>query len=232
MKTNQNKVLGIMQLDTKFERIPGDIGNVVSYDFPAKVKIVSGASVQRVVVDGDPTLVEPFMQAAKELETEGVFAITTSCGFLAPFQAEIAQAVNVPVFLSSLLQIPLAHTLVQQRIGILTANGESLQERHLRGAGIPENIPLAVRGLQDQPAFYDFIYNEAEKIKPLEIEQEMLAAAHALVAEYPDIGAFVFECHNMAPYAPAVSKATGKPVFDIISFAHWIYSNVEKRAYL
>jgi len=232
MTTNQKRVLGIMQLDTKFERIPGDIGNVASYDFPAKVKIVSGASVQRVVLDGDPTLVEPFMAAAKELEAEGVFAITTSCGFLAPFQKEIAQAVNVPVFLSSLLQIPLAHALVQRRIGILTANGESLQERHLRGAGIPEHIPLAVRGLQDQPAFYDFIYNEAEKIKPLEIEQEMLAAAAELEAEYPDIGAFVFECHNMAPYAPAVAKATGKPVFDVISFAHWIYSNVEKRAYL
>jgi hypothetical protein len=51
--TTQDKVLGVMQLDTKFERIPGDIGNVESYDFPAKVKIVSGASVQRVVIECD-----------------------------------------------------------------------------------------------------------------------------------------------------------------------------------
>lgn len=224
--------LGVMQLDTKFERIPGDIGNLASYDFPAKVKVVSGASVQRVVLDGDPTLVEPFMAAAKELEAEGACAITTSCGFLAPFQADIAAAVNVPVFLSSLLQIPMAYAMTQKRVGILTANGESLQERHLRAAGVPEHIPLSVRGLQDQPAFYDFIYNEAEKIKPLEIEQEMLAMAQELIDEHPDIGAFVFECHNMAPYAPAVSNKFGLPVFDVISFSHYIYSTIEKRAYL
>ncbi len=59
--TTQDRILGIMQLDTKFERIPGDIGNVASYDFPAKIKIVSGASVQRVVVEGDQTLVTPFI---------------------------------------------------------------------------------------------------------------------------------------------------------------------------
>ena len=224
--------LGVMQLDTKFERIPGDIGNVASYDFPAKVKVVSGASVQRVVLDGDPTLVEPFMAAAKELEAEGACAITTSCGFMAPFQADIAAAVNIPIFLSSLLQIPLAYAMTQRPIGILTANGESLQERHLHAAGVPDHIPLAVRGLQGQPAFYDFIYNEAEKIAPLEIEQEMLTMAQELVDEHPDIGAFVFECHNMAPYAPAVSKAFGRPVFDIISFSHYIYSTIEKRVYL
>ncbi|MCP4416863.1 MAG: aspartate/glutamate racemase family protein [Chloroflexi bacterium] len=230
--SSQQKVLGVMQLDTKFERIPGDIGNVESYDFPAKVKIVSGASVQRVVVESDPTLITPFMEAAKELEAEGVFAITTSCGFMAPFQQEIAEAVNIPVFLSSLLQVPLAYAMTQGRVGILTANSETLRERHLRAAGVPEDIPLVVKGVQDQPAFHDFIYNEAEKIRPKEIEQEILGAAQALLEEYPDIGAFVFECHNMAPYAPAVEKATGKQVFDIISFAHWVYSTVTKREFI
>ncbi len=81
--SSQEKVLGIMQLDTRFPRIPGDIGNAESYDFPVNIKIVSGASVQRVVVEGDPALLTPFLQAAKELEAEGCFAITTSCGFLA-----------------------------------------------------------------------------------------------------------------------------------------------------
>ena len=228
----QDLILGVMQLDTKFERIPGDIGNAASYDFPVNIKIVTGANVQRVVIDGDPSLITPFLEAAKELEAQGVFAITTSCGFLAPFQNEIAAAVNVPVFLSSLLQIPLAHALTQGRIAIVTANGQTLLERHLRAAGVPESIPLAIKGLQDQPAFYDFIYNEAEKIKPRQIEQEVLGAAQALMADYPDIGAFVFECHNLAPYAPAVAEATGLPVFDIIAFAHWVYSTRAKPAYL
>ncbi len=229
---SQQKVLGIMQLDTRFPRIPGDIGNPESYDFPVKVKIVSGASVKRVVVEGDPALLAPFLEAARALEAEGVFAITTSCGFLAPFQQEIASAVNVPVFLSSLIQIPLAHMMTQGRIGIVTANGKSLLERHFRGAGVPDSIPLAVKGLHDKPSFAGTILDDTETIEPKQIEQEVLEAAQELMATYPDIGAFVFECHNLAPYAPAVAKATNKPVFDIIAFAHWIYSTITKREFI
>lgn len=230
--TLPQKVLGIMQLDTRFPRIPGDIGNPESYDFPVKIKIVSGASVQRVVVEGDPALLTPFLEAARELEAEGVFAITTSCGFLAPFQQEIAAAVNVPVFLSSLIQIPLAYMMTQGRIGIVTANGESLLERHFRGAGVSESIPLAIRGLHDKPSFTKTILEDTEAINPKQIEQEVLEAAQELVATYPDIGAFVFECHNLAPYAPAVVEAVKKPVFDIIAFAHWVYGTVAKREFV
>ncbi len=39
-------------------------------------------------------------QLAKEVEKEGVRAITTSCGFNAIFQEALANAVNIPVFTS------------------------------------------------------------------------------------------------------------------------------------
>jgi hypothetical protein len=222
----------MMQLDTRFPRIPGDIGNPESYDFPVNIKIVSGASVQRVVMEGDPTLLDPFKQAALELEAEGVCAITTSCGFLAPFQKEIASAVNVPVFLSSLIQIPLVYRMTQSRIGILSANGSSLGERHFKGAGVPENIPLAIRGLHDKPSFAKTILEDTDTIDPKQIEQEVVEAARELVGDFPDIGAFVFECHNLAPYSPAVVKETGRPVFDIIGFAHWMVDTMTKREFL
>lgn len=229
---SHHKTLGIMQLDTRFPRIPGDIGNPESYDFPVRIKVIPGASVRRVVVQGDPALLTPFLQAARELEREGVFAITTSCGFLAPFQEEIARAVNVPVFLSSLIQIPLAHTMTQRRIGIITANGATLKERHFRGAGVPESIPLAIRGLHDKPAFTATILEDGETIDARQVEREVLEAAEELTAAYPDIGAFVFECHNLAPYAPAIVKATGLPVFDIISFSRWVYYSFSKQEFL
>ncbi|MCP4361131.1 MAG: aspartate/glutamate racemase family protein [Chloroflexi bacterium] len=230
--TSQQKVLGVMQLDTQFPRIPGDIGNPESYDFPINVKVVPGASVERMVVEGDPALLDLFMETAKELEKEGVFAITTSCGFAALFQQEIAAAVNVPIFLSSLIQIPLVHMMIQSRIGIVTANGTSLSERHFRGANVPDNIPLAIKGLHDKPSFATTILDDTETIDPPQIEKEVVEAAQELIGIYPDIGAFVFECHNLAPYAPAVVKATGKPVFDIISFAHWIYGAISKREFI
>ena len=217
-----------MQLDTRFPRIRGDIGNPQTYPFPVNIKIVAGANVQRVVIEGGPELLSPFLEAAHKLEKEGVFAITSSCGFLASFQEQISSAVNVPVFLSSLMQIPLAYHMTQRRIGIITANGTALKERHLRAAWVLKDTPLAIRGLEDKPSFAGCILSDGDTIDPEQIEKEVLEAAEELMDAYPDTGAFVFECHNLAPYAPALVESTHKPVFDIISFANWIFSTNNK----
>jgi len=83
--TNYGESIGILMLDTRFPRPPGDIGNARSYDFPVRYKIVKNAYTDRIMGHSpDPGLIEPFVEAARELESEGVKAITTSCGFLAP----------------------------------------------------------------------------------------------------------------------------------------------------
>ena len=92
--TNYGEELGILMLDTRFPRIPGDIGNARTFPFPVRYRKVAGASPKRVVEEGDLSLLEPFISAARELEAEGVKAITTSCGFLAMFQKEMAAAVE------------------------------------------------------------------------------------------------------------------------------------------
>ena len=223
--------LGIMMLDTSFPRIPGDVGNELSYNFPIRKKTITGATVQRVVFEADPTLLESFIEGARELETAGVSAITSSCGFLSPLQEQVARAVQIPVFLSSLMQVPLAHITTQGRVGILTANAASLTDIVLRSAGIAPHVPLAIAGLQDVPAFRDPILQDGAELQVEQVELEIVALARNLRREYPDIGSFVFECHNLAPYGRAVQAATGKPVFDIIDFATWIYGAIEKRAF-
>ncbi|MBV7334752.1 aspartate/glutamate racemase family protein [Chloroflexi bacterium TSY] len=231
---NQNSdigPLGILLLDTAFPRGKGDIGNPGSYDFPVMIKTVSGANVERVVIQSDPTLVDLFIAAGLEAQEEGACAVTTSCGFMAPFQADVAKALKIPVFLSSLPQIPLAYMMTQRRIGVLTANGETLTERHLSAAGVPADLPMSIRGLNKNPAFYHWIYEDGPADHEA-IQQAMLDAAHSLLEEDPNLGAIVCECHNMAPYAPAVATATGLPVFDVISYAHWVYRTLKKREFL
>jgi hypothetical protein len=224
--------LGIMLLDTSFPRIPGDVGNESSYNFPIRLKTIAGATVQRVVFEADPTLSTAFIEGARDLEAAGVAAITSSCGFLAPLQEQVAQAVRVPVFLSSLLQVFMAYTTTQSRVAIITANTASLTDLVLRSAGIAPHIPLAIAGLEDVPAFSEPILQDARAdFKVEQIETEMVALARRLLQDYPDIGSVVFECHNLAPYGRAVQAATGKPVFDIIDFARWIYGVIEKRAF-
>jgi hypothetical protein len=224
--------LGILMLDTRFPRGRGDIGNVESYDFPVVLKTVSGATVDRVVKTGDPTLLTPFIEAAKELQAQGVCAITASCGFLAPFQAAVTNALNIPVFLSALMQIPLVYMMTRQRVGVITANRETLTAQYFQAAGVPADLPLSVIGLEAKPAFHAWILEDSDRIDSQAVQREVLDAAQELFETHPDIGAFVCECHNLAPYAPAVARAMARPVFDIISFAHWVYGAMAKREFL
>lgn len=223
--------LGILMLDTTFPRIPGDIGNTQSYDFPIRMKTIQGATVQRAVFDADPTLLEDFIAGARELEAEGVAAITSSCGFLSPLQAQVAQAVHVPVFLSSLMQLPLVYMMTGGRVGILTANATSLTETVLRGAGISADIPLAIAGLEDVAAFRNPILQGETTLDVAAVEVGAVQVAEALLTQYPDIGSFVLECHNLAPYSQAIQAKTGKPVFDIIKFATWVYTGIVSKSF-
>ena len=224
-------ILGILLLDTTFPRIPGDVGNERSYPFPVQIKKVRGATVQRVVYDADPTLRELFIDAARELESEGVAAITSSCGFLSPVQKDVAEAVNIPVFLSSLMQVPIVYAMTQRKVAIVTANSKSLTSIVCESAGITSNIPIEVVGMEDVSAFRNPILKDGANLDRKQIEDEIVVRAENLLQQHPKIGSFVFECHNLAPYAQAVQAATGKPVFDIIDFAGWVYNSIKKKTY-
>lgn len=229
--TGKPPVLGILLLDTTFPRIPGDVGNEHSYPFPVSIKTVRGATVQRAVYEVDPTLRDLFIQAAKELAAEGVAAMTSSCGFLSPLQKDVAAAVNVPVFLSSLMQVQIAYAMTQRRVAIITANAQRLSSFVLESAGITPDIPIAIIGLDDVDAFRESILQNGATLNREQVQQEILQRSSDMLQTDSGIGSFVFECHNLAPYAHAVQYATGKPVFDIIDFATWVYHNVKKQAY-
>jgi hypothetical protein len=223
--------LGILLLDTVFPRIPGDVGNALSYDYPVVFKTVSGATVQRVVYEADAGLLDDFIQAARELEMQGVSAITSSCGFLTVFQEAVAASVRVPVFLSSLMQVPLVHAMTQKRVGIITAHSEKLTAAVLSNAGINDRVPFVMSGLQNSAAFSNPILQNGLSLDKDSIEQDMVDLAISMLDENPDLGAFVFECHNLAPYSQAVGTKTGLPVFDIIDYADWVYRSINQRAY-
>ncbi len=231
-RTTYGEVLGILLLDTKFPRIPGDVGNATSYKFPVRFKVVRGATVRKVVMEADRSLLGPFIEAAKELESEGVRAITTSCGFLVLFQDEIAKAVRVPVFTSALLMVPLAHKLTMGRVGIVTANSRSLTRRHLEAAGVDlEKVPVAVAGLEDKEEFSRSILGNSPDMDVEKVEREVVEKCEELVSKYDDIKALVFECHNLSPFSRAVQERLKLPIFDFIAFAHFIYDVVVKKRF-
>jgi hypothetical protein len=97
--------VGILMLETRFTRIPGDMGNAETWPFPVLYKVVPGASPHRVVFDKAAGLRDQFLDAAEELVRLGADGITTTCGFLSLYQREISAHVGVPVATSSLMQI-------------------------------------------------------------------------------------------------------------------------------
>jgi len=215
-RTNQGQTLGVLMLDTKFPRIPGDVGNGFTFDFPVRYYTVKGASINRTVRMGDPSLLPPFIEGAQALEAAGCGAVATSCGFLVMFQQQLAAAVNIPVISSSLLQAPYVARMLgpERKVGILTARAASLGEKHFRGAGM-EGLEVAVKGMDDYPEFTRaFILDEPEMDVEL-VEKEMGAATRALQEMEPNLGAVVLECTNMPPFAHIVRQVSGLPVYDV-----------------
>jgi Asp/Glu/hydantoin racemase len=214
--------VGILMLDTKFPRIAGDMGNAATFPFPVRYHRVTGASPERVVRGGADGLLPAFVEGALALEREGVGAITTNCGFLVKFQRELAEAVKVPVFTSSLLLVPLVHRMLPpgRRVGVLTVNSATLAPEHLEGAGIGPDVPLAIAGMEGEKEFTRVLLGDEMELDPELCREEHVRVARRLVGEHPDIGAIVLECTNMPPYAAEIQRATGLPVFDVLSLVH------------
>jgi Asp/Glu/hydantoin racemase len=217
--------VGILMLDTRFPRIPGDMGNAATFPFPVRYHRVSGAAPDLVVRRGAQALLPAFVDGARALAREGVGAITTNCGFLAKFQRELGAAVSVPVFTSSLLLVPLVHRMLGsgQRVGIMTVDASSLTADHFEGAAITPDIPIAVVGLETEKEFTRVMLGDELELDVDQARTEHLATARRLVAQHPDVGAIVLECTNMPPYAADIRRATGLPVFDIVSLVSMVH---------
>ncbi len=221
--------LGILMLDAQFPRIPGEVGNALTWDFPVHYKIVRGASPQRVVQERAAGLLEPFIEAGRELIAMGADGITTNCGFLSLFQAELAAALAVPVAASSLMQVPLVQAMLPpgKQVGVLTISAASLTPDHLRGAGVPLNTPVA--GTDPNGEFARVILGNELELDVEKARADMILAAQGLHTAVPDLGAIVLECTNMPPYAADVRRAAGVPVFGMDNFIRWFQAGLEPR---
>jgi hypothetical protein len=224
--------VGILLLDYKGPFVPGDVGNATTYDFPVIFKAVKGLTLDRVL-EGDPTCEAAIVQAAKELEEQGVRGISSDCGFLVQYQSAVRRAVKVPVFLSSLLQLPfLAQMFAEGRpLGCITATRKKLGNRVLELAGVSSEINVVIAGMEDQPHFKEAILEEGGELDTDLVEAETIACAEELRAKHPDISAIVLECSVLPPYAKAVQEKTGLPVFDFVTMINYFYEGTHRKTY-
>lgn len=223
--------IGIIHLEVWYPLVPGNVVNATTYPFPVRYKTLTGGTQERIH-GADPSIADLIIKAGKELQLEGVRAIAGACGYLGNYQKQVASALDVPVFLSSLLQVSMIHQAIGpgRRIGILCADGPAMTNQLLANCGVTPEMPIAVLGLEDQPGFSNITYSRGE-FNYDQVLQEVVAGACHLKEKHGDLGAILLECSDMPPFAWAVQKAVQLPVFDFITMINWVHHSVVQRQY-
>lgn len=210
-------------LDTTFARPMGDAGNAASWPFPVLIERVPGAFAATVVT-GLFDDAQPFVDAGRRLIERGACAITTTCGFLVRQQQRLQREFTVPVHTSTLTQFARLQAALgaERRVAILTIDAAALDSSVRSIAGIGNDA--LVFALPRDSHFVSAILGSSVALDIVRAEREWVALAAACLRDHPAIGLWLFECANMPPYAAAVSRVTGLPVFDALTLGRELYA--------
>lgn len=225
--------VGIVYIENvNYPLIPGNVVNACTYDFPVRMKAVPNLTNDRLF-NNDPTIVNDIIETARSMvENDGVRAICSACGFFGNYQQQVRAALDVPVAMSSLVQLPWIQSLIRpdQKIGILTANKASMTEDLLKACGATRTDNLVIKDALKTDEFAAVVdmrgcFNNTVAAR------EIMDLAEELVAEHDDLGAILLECSDMPPYASLVQEVTQLPVFDFITLIKWLRSGVAQKPY-
>lgn len=231
--------IGIMVLDDVYPGFPGDVRNASAFPYPIQYEIAEGVDNYTLVWETDKSPCrEPILRAAKKLERMGCRAIAAECGYFAYFQKDVAGYVDVPVFMSSLLQVPFIQQIIgpKKTVAIICAQKRFLTNKHLENVGIGLNSNFIIAGAQDEygcPEF-DNLWDHERRPEVPEIyydkaEADMVRIAKTVAEDHDNIGAIMLECTGMQPFARAVQQAVELPVFSWGTLLDYAYSVVVHR---
>ncbi len=215
--------------------VPGNVSNASTFNFPVLYQRMEEATTIEMVVSAKPhpKILEGAIKAGKELEKQGCRAIVGSCGYYANYIPEVAAALDVPCFLSSLMQIPIMLRSLKpnRKVGIICANGRFLASAPaLKNCGVDDLSRVVITGAENTSQMQN-VLNEAGHFNNVKFEQELVGLAKEMVSKNPDVGAILLECTEMPPYAWAIQKAVRLPVLDFTTLINWVYSTVVRRPF-
>jgi Asp/Glu/hydantoin racemase len=221
--------VGILLLNLVETHAPGDTAHVGTYDYPVLLKVVEAADVS-LVTHGDKSIEKDIVSAALELEQMGVKAISSNCGFMLHYQDAIRDAVNIPVYMSSLLQLPMIARSIKsnKKIAILTAFTERLTDDVLQLAGLTDGKEVVVNSIQTSP---EFLNMQEESLDTDAFGKRLEAAAQELFDKNGDIGALLLECAVFTPYAARLQRKFGVAVYDFISLIDYANQVTHRKSY-
>lgn len=220
--------LGVVMLNTRFPRLPGDIGNPETFPFPVVYRRVEAATVDAVVRDGAvvPAAVAGLTAAVRELaDEEEVSVIATSCGYLGALQEELQAAVGVPVVASAFALLPFLRAVYgpEAKVGVLTFDARRLSPSHFGPWAGPEDAErIVIEGIEAGQELHRVIAGDLPELDRTLAEADVLEAGRRLIARAPQVAALLLECTNLSPYRQALAAAVGPPVYDLNQAIAWM----------
>ena len=205
--------VSVLQLDTRFCRVPGDVGCGDSYVNAPEIIRVPRTSVADVVSDQPNQIdLDPFLKTIEQATGD---VIVTSCGFLSPFQDQLQSVTHKPVIASVLNMLSDLKVMKgANRSSVLTFNAERLVDAHFphpylagdfRIVGLHPDNPLRQRIEGDVPDYFD----------PSDMQD---AVMHDFAASMtPTTETVVLECTNLPPYKPQMRRNSDVRIVDILS---------------
>ena len=211
-------VISLIQLDTSFPRIPGDIGAAETWSCGLDVRRIPDLSVAQVInaAPGDTDI-----SAAEEaVKTASGDLVATSCGFLCYWQDRLAATCRAPFISSALLDLPrLTQVFPGDELAILTFDNEVLAAPAFAAA--LGGFAGPVLGLPPRAHLRQVIAGDLPHLDPALAEAELIDLVAGLVRDRAAAGsplrALLLECTNLPPYKQALKARFDLQIFDILT---------------
>ena len=177
---------------------------------------------------------EALEAAVKELEQQGVLAITGDCSAMLKYQPAVQKLTSLPVCLSSLLQAPLLAAVfsAQEQVLVLTSDASSTPpesiSQQLRAVGVSEeDIPrFIVVGCETIPGFKTADLVQLSSVGDLDLKatsEQLLKIIQTSVAKAPAVRAVLMESTMLPMFSDLIRRECRLPVFDSVSLADLVH---------
>ena len=227
--------LGVLLVDDEYPGFPGDVRNPSGFPYPVQYEVVDGVDIKLLNYSGNDReqAFEPTLRAAQRLQRLGVRAIIGECGHFSLFQKRLADAVQIPVFISSLLQVSWAKQVVgeDRMVGVVVSHTEPVTGAHLDAVGVVQDDRVVIRGARNEgkcPAF-DTLWHADKRADPprvvyVDAEAQFVKVCTDFADEHRNMGAMVLECTGFPPFARTVQRAIDMPVYSYTTLMDFAYS--------
>lgn len=219
-------LIGMLVQDEYFDAIkPGHMHHPFTYNFEIEWKCIKNWAGSFC---GGWNL-NAWVSAAKELEKMGIKAVTCNCGKTGVMQKELNRAVEIPVFTSSLLQIPTVKRFLSpnKKVGVITAPSAKEIWKQLQESC--EIDPNSIEVFHAGGGSWGSQFAKNQTYDYVKVRDQLTEGIVNFVKSKGNIGALVLECTELPLYSGFIQTVTKLPVFDAVTMVNWVYTSLSNK---